>query len=168
MITIRREMPEDIDAIRDVNERAFGGREEADIVDALRKRNAIILSLIADIDDSIVGHILFSPVTIESESASFPAVGLGPMSVLPKFQRKGIGSRLVVIGLDECRILGHEIIVVLGHADYYPRFGFVPARARGIECEFEAPDEAWMLLELREGALGGRRGTVKYQPEFSD
>ncbi len=166
MISIRRETPEDFDAIRDVNEQAFGGKQEADIVDALRKRNAVTLSLVADIDGSVVGHILFSPVTIESEPSSFAALALGPMSVLPKFQRKGIGSRLVHSGLEECRTLGHEIIVLLGHANYYPRFGFVPARARGIECEFEVPDEAWMVLELREGTLGGRKSVVKFQPEF--
>jgi putative acetyltransferase len=164
---IRREIPEDIEAIRHVNEEAFGGKEEADIVDALRKRSATVLSLVATDEGRVIGHILFSPVTIESESSSFPAVALAPMSVLPEYQGKGIGSDLVRAGLDECRAMGHELVVLVGHADYYPRFGFVPARERGIECEFEAPDEAWMLLELREGALGGRKGTVKFQAEFT-
>jgi putative acetyltransferase len=163
---IRREIPEDIEAIRHVNEEAFGGKEEADIVDALRKRSATVLSLVATDEGRVIGHILFSPVTIESESSSFPAVALAPMSVLPEYQGKGIGSDLVRAGLDECRAMGHELVVLVGHADYYPRFGFVPARERGIECEFEVPDEAWMLLELREGALGGRKGTVKFQAEF--
>jgi putative acetyltransferase len=168
MISIRRETPEDIDAIRYVNERAFGQRQEADIVDVLRDHNKVILSIVAELDGSVVGHILFSSVIIESASSSFPAVALGPMAVLPEFQRKGIGSRLVHSGLEECRMMDHEIVVVLGHPDYYPRFGFVPARAAGIECEFEVADETWMLLEFREGALGGRRGTAKYQPEFQD
>jgi len=163
---IRREIPEDIEAIRHVNEEAFGGKEEADIVDALRKRSATVLSLVATDEGRVIGHILFSPVIIESESSSLGAVALAPMSVLPEYQRKGIGSELVRAGLDECRALGHELVVLVGHADYYPRFGFVPARERGIECEFEVPDEAWMLLELREGALGGRKGTVKFQTEF--
>ena len=163
---IRREIPEDIEAIRHVNEEAFGGKEEADIVDALRKRSAAVLSLVATDKGRVIGHILFSPVIIESESSSFGAVALAPMSVLPEYQRKGIGSELVRAGLDECRALGHELVVLVGHADYYPRFGFVPARERSIECEFEVPDEAWMLLELREGALGGRKGTVKFQTEF--
>ena len=163
---IRREIPEDIEAIRHVNEEAFGGKEEADIVDALRKRSATVLSLVATDEGRVIGHILFSPVIIESESSSFGAVALAPMSVLPEYQGKGIGSELVRAGLDECRALGHELVVLVGHADYYPRFGFVPARERSIECEFEVPDEAWMLLELREGALGGRKGTVKFQTEF--
>ena len=90
------------------------------------------------------------------------------MAVLPAYQHKGIGSRLVRVGLEECRHLGHEVVVVLGHPDYYPRFGFVSARPKGIYCEFEVPEEAWMVLELREGTLVGRNGTVKFQPEFKD
>jgi len=88
------------------------------------------------------------------------------MAVLPAYQRTGIGSQLVRAGLEECRRLGHEIVVVLGHPDYYPRFGFIPAKPRVIACEFEVPTEAWMVLELREGALAGKSGTVKYQAEF--
>ena len=166
MLTIRREMPEDIDSIRRVNEQAFGQKEEADIIDKLRNRAMVILSLVAVQGDQIVGHILFSPVTVESEHPSFAAIMLAPMAVLPAHQRKGTGSQLVKVSLEECRLLGHEIVVVLGHPDYYPRFGFVPARTRGIYCEIEVPDEAWMILELREGALTERSGTVKFQPEF--
>ncbi len=166
MVAIRREIPEDIDYIRYVNEQAFGQKEEAEIVDKLRNRSAVTLSLVAVQGDQIVGHILFSPVTIESERASFEAIALAPMAVLPTYQRKGIGSQLVRAGLEECRRLGHEIVVVLGHAECYPRFGFVLAKPKGIDCEFEAPEEAWMILELLEGALAGRRGTVKFQPEF--
>ena len=90
------------------------------------------------------------------------------MAILPKHQRKGIGSRLVRAGLEECRHLGHEVVVLVGHPDYYPRFGFVPARPKGLECEFEVPDEAWMLLELQQGALAGKTGTVTFQPEFRE
>jgi len=93
---------------------------------------------------------------------------LTPMAVLPAHQRKGIGSQLVRVGLEACHRLGHDIVVVLGHPSYYPRFGFVPAKQRGIDCEFEVPDEAWMVLELREGVLAGRSGTVKYRPEFQE
>jgi len=168
MIAIRREKPEDIKAIRHIIEKTFEAKEEADIVDSLRRRGATILSLVATDEGRVVGHILFSPVTVETEPSSFPAVALAPMAVLPEYQSKGIGSQLVFSGLEECRTLGHELVVLLGHADYYPRFGFVPARSRGIECEFEAPDEAWMMLELREGTLGGRKGTVKFQPEFRE
>ena len=168
MLTIRQETPKDIDSIRYVNEQAFGQKEEAEIIDKLRKRDVVTLSLVAVQADQIVGHILFSPVSVESEYSSFEAITLAPMAVLPEYQRKGIGSQLVRVGLEECRRLGHEIVVVLGHPDYYPRFGFVPAKPKGISCEFEVPNEAWMVLELREGALAGRKGTVKFQPEFHE
>jgi putative acetyltransferase len=168
MLTIRREMPEDIDSIRYVNEQAFGRKEEAELIDKLRNRDMLTLSLVAVQADQIVGHIVFSPVSVESEYSSFEAIALAPLAVLPAYQRKGIGSQLVRAGLEECHRLGHEIMVVLGHPDYYPRFGFVPGKPKGIEYEFEAPDEAWMVLELREGALAGRSGTVKFQPEFQE
>ncbi|MFC1847296.1 GNAT family N-acetyltransferase [Chloroflexota bacterium] len=168
MLLIRPEIPENEAAIRHVNEEAFDGIVEASLVEGLRSRQAIILSLVAIDGDKVVGHILFSPVIIESESQSFDAAGLGPMAVLPLYQRKGVGSELVRAGLEECRRLGHEIVVILGHPEYYPRFGFVPAMPKGIGCEFEVPEEAWMILELHEGALGGRRGKVRFQPEFKE
>jgi len=168
MLSIRREVPEDIDSIRYVNEQAFGQTGEAGIVDKLRNRSAVTLSLVAVQGDQIVGHILFSPVIIESECANFEAVALAPMAVLPKYQRKGVGSKLVRAGLEECRRLGYEIIVVLGHPDYYPRFGFVLAKPVGVNCEFEVPERARMILELCEGVLAERKGTVKFQPEFNE
>jgi len=128
----------------------------------------LTLSLVAVQDDSIIGHIAFSPVKVESERSTFEAITLAPMAVLPAYQSKGIGSQLVRAGLEECRDLGHEVVFVLGHPDYYPRFGFVLAKPKDIGCEFEVPDEAWMVLELREGALAGRRGTVIFQPEFRE
>ena len=166
MLTIRPETPQDIDSIRCINEQAFGQKEEAELIDKLRNRGVVTLSLVAVQAGQIVGHIVFSPVSVESEYSSFEAISLGPMAVLAEYQRKGIGSQLVRDGLEECSRLGHEIVVVLGHPDYYPRFGFVPGKPNGIYCEFEAPDEIWMVLELRKGALAGRSGTVKYQPEF--
>jgi putative acetyltransferase len=168
MLIIRQEMPEDVATIRHVNEEAFGQKEEAEIIEKLRNRGVLTISLIAVQDNEIVGHIAFSLVKVESEHSSFGAIALAPMAVLPAYQRKGIGSRLVHAGLEECRHLGHEIIVVLGHPNYYPRFGFIPAKSKGIDCEFQVPDEAWMILELREGALAGRRGKVRFQPEFQE
>lgn len=166
MAAILHERPEDADAIRFVLEEAFGQSNEADLVDALRRRGVLTLSLVALRENEVVGHILFSPVTIESVGSSFGAIGLGPMAVLPPYQRKGIGSQLVRVGLEQCRQAGHEIVVVLGHPDFYPRFGFVPTRHRGIHCEFDVPDNVFMVMELRQGALAGRGGLVKYQPEF--
>jgi len=166
--TIRPETPEDVDSICYVNAQAFGQEDESKIIEKLRNSGVLMVSLVAVQDGQIVGHIAFSPVAVESGLSSFEAVALAPMAVLPAYQRKGIGSQMVWAGLEECRRLGHEIIVVLGHPDYYPRFGFVLAKPKGVDCEFEVPEEAWMVLELREGALAGRSGTVKFQPEFHE
>jgi putative acetyltransferase len=166
VLTVRPETPEDIDPIRYVNEQAFGQEEEAEIVAKLRDRAALTVSLVASQENEVVGHIAFSPAAIELESLSFEAVTLAPMAVLPAYQKQGIGGQLIRAGLEECRGLGYEVVVVLGHPTYYPRFGFVPAKPKGITCEFEVPEEAFMVLELREGALTGRSGMVKFQPEF--
>jgi len=167
MVIVRSERSEDAATVHLVNEQAFGSPEEADLVDALRRRGAVSLSLVAEVDDNIVGHILFTPVVIESPGSSFDAVAIGPMAVMPDHQNKGIGSKLVREGLDKCGKSGHEVVVVLGHPNFYPRFGFKPANSFGIKCEFDVPDEAFMVVELKEGALANRVGTVKYQPEFS-
>jgi putative acetyltransferase len=155
LLTIRSETPEDGADIHFVYGKAFSQESETELVEKLRNRGMLIVSLVTLSDGQVVGHIAFSPVTVKSEDSSFQAIALGPMAVLPEYQRKGIGSQLVRTGLEECRHLGHEIVVLVGHADYYPRFGFVPARPKGIECEFEVPDKAWMLLQLREGVLAG-------------
>jgi putative acetyltransferase len=168
LLAILPEIPGDRDSIHYVNQEAFGRNQEADLVDKLRKRGVLTISLVAVQETTIVGHIAFSPVEITAEESSFDALALGPLAVLPVHQNKGIGSQQVVAGLQECLRLGHEIIVLAGHPNYYPRFGFVRAYAKGIECEFEVPDEAWMIKELKQGALAGRRGKVKFQPEFKD
>ena len=168
MPVIRREAPQDVSAIHHVNKQAFGRENEAKLVDKLRNRGVLTISLVALQDSEIVGHIAFSPVRVETGRSRFEATTLAPLAVLPAYQRKGIGSQLVGAGLEECRHLGHEIVVLVGHPDYYPRFGFVQAKTKGLECEFEVPDEAWMVLELRGHALAGRRGTVRFQPEFKE
>ena len=168
MLFIRPETPKDSTAIRSVNEKAFGTSIEADLVEKLRSRQGHTLSLVATDEDKVIGHILFSPVKIESDNTSFGALGLGPMAILPSYQRKGVGSQLVRAGLQECKRLGYEIVVVLGHPDYYPRFGFDPVSTYGIKCEYDVPDEVFMALELHEGTLSERSGVVKYQPEFNE
>jgi putative acetyltransferase len=167
MPMIRPERPEAVGAIRVVTERAFGGRAEAGLVDALREAHQAVVSLVAHHEDQIVGHILFSPVTIAIAPPGVRGVGLAPMSVLPEFQNKGIGSRLVREGLAACRQAGYDIVVVLGHVDYYPRFGFVRASDFGLENEYGAAD-AFMALELESGALKGVSGLVKFAPQFHE
>jgi len=154
-------------AIRFVNEQAFGGTAEADAIDALRARGAATLSLVAVIAGHVVGHLFFSPATIAGPDRSWPALGLAPLSVLPDYQQQGIGTALMKAGLEECRQLGHERVVVLGHPQYYPRFGFVTAKPRGIDNEYHAPEEAFMILELRPGAFTHVTGVAKYQPEWN-
>ena len=168
MATIRPEIPEDTASIRHVNQDAFNQNQEADIVDNLRKRGVLAISLVVIQDGEVVGHITFSPIEITSDEQNFEAVALAPMAVLPSHQNKGISSQLVFAGLQECHQLGHKIIVVLGHPNYYPRFSFVPAKNKGIECGFEVPTEAWMITELKQGALAGRRGKVRFQNEFKE
>lgn len=165
MIEITVEGRDDVSAVRRVNERAFGRVAEAQLVDNLRAANKAVISLVAQQDDLVVGHILFSPVTVMNAPESFRGVGLAPMSVLPEFQNQGIGSRLVRAGLVACRDAGYDAVVVLGHINYYPRFGFVRAKDYGLENEYGAED-AFMALELREGALKQTGGLVKFAPEF--
>jgi putative acetyltransferase len=167
MIAVRTENLEDRKSVRRVNELAFEQPNEADLVDALRANANPYISLVAVIDEQVVGHIFFSPVSVESEGSAFTAMGLAPMAVLPEYQNQGIGSQLVREGLRECERLGQDIVVVLGHPNYYPRFGFAPASLKGLRSEYDVPDEVFMVLELSEGALGGRRGLVKYHSEFS-
>ena len=165
-ITVRRETPEDADHVRRVNELAFGRPREAALVDAVRG-SADTLSLVAVLGQQVVGHILFTAVWIERVGRTTAAVGLGPMAVLPEHQRRGIGSELVRAGLDACRRLGHAVVVVLGHPEYYQRFGFVPAGGKGIRYEHPIPSEAFMVLELRTGAVARSGGVARYRPEFA-
>ncbi|HEX8749112.1 MAG TPA: N-acetyltransferase, partial [Pyrinomonadaceae bacterium] len=145
MITIRAETAEDVSSVRRVNELAFERKEEAELVDRLRSAVEFFVSLVALSDARVVGHIFFSPVTLEAEAADFPLMGLAPMAVLPGYQNQGIGSQLVLDGLEQCRRMGCYAVVVLGHPEYYPRFGFVPASRKGLRCEYPVPDEAFMV-----------------------
>jgi putative acetyltransferase len=166
MLTIRPERPTDQAAIHQVHSLAFGQANEADLVHALRRAGALTLSLVAEQDGRIVGHIAFSPVTIGPDSTRFDALGLAPMGVLPAYQRVGIGSQLVAAGLAACRHTPYSLVVVLGHSHYYPRFGFVPAKPYGLVWEHDAPEAAFMVQELKPGALAQIRGVAKFRPEF--
>lgn len=168
MITIRQEQPEDADGIHRVYEEAFGRPGEANLVDALRRRGVRRVSLVAVEDGQIIGHILFSPMTIEGAQPVPDAVCLAPLAVLPSHQRHGNGANLIRLGLEECRKAGHDCVIVLGHPGYYPCFGFQPAHRYGIRCEFDVPEEAFMAMPLAEGAFACRGGVVRYPPEFRD
>ena len=150
--------------VRALNEAAFGRADEARLVDALHAEGAVLLSLVADLDGQIAGHILFSRMWIDTGGGPVPAVALAPMAVSPGLQRRGIGGQLIRRGLDELRAQGERIVLVLGHPDYYPRFGFSAAAARAIESPFRP--EAFMAMELVPGALEGIRGKVRYPAAF--
>lgn len=169
MIVIREEIPSDIPAIRCLNEEAFGQSTEADIVERLRSSCDRLLSLVAVLDKRIVGHFLFSPVVLESEGREHNGMGLGPMAVLPSLQKQGIGSRLVEEGLARIRRAGCPFVVVLGHHEYYPRFGLSRASKYSVRCQWEGvPDEAFMILVNEEGAIPTERGVVRYREEFNE
>lgn len=166
-MTIRSEEAGDVDAVRAVNLVAFETSTEANLVDALRRQAEPVISLVADDGTSIVGHILFSPVTLIGHGER-KIMGLAPMAVLPGMQRRGIGSALVQAGLDRCREIGVGAVIVLGHAEYYPRFGFVPASRFGIASEYDVPDEVFMALELERDALRGATGIIRYHAVFAN
>jgi len=167
MITIRPEQPDDIPAVREINQAAFNDTAEAIIVDSLRDDCPEAVSLVAVEDDRVLGHIFFSPVIVTGEHEITGAMGLAPMSVLPDRQREGIGSMLVKAGIEAMRERNCPFVIVLGHPEYYPRFGFVPASSHGLSSQWDGvPDEAFMVLILDEPALAGVSGTARYRDEF--
>jgi len=166
-VIVRAEESQDQQAVRSVNLAAFETAAEANLVDALRQQAHPLVSLVAQVGEEVVGHIMFSPVSLEGH-AELSLMGLAPMAVLPAHHRKGVGSALVRAGLQRCRALGVGAVVVLGHPGYYPRFGFQPSVPFGIASEYDAPPEAFMVLELQPGYLGGASGTVKFHAAFQD
>ena len=168
MTTIRLERSDDAAAVRRLNERAFDQPVEANLVDRLRRDCDAALSLVAD-DNEVVGHILFTPVVVESAGRRVVGMGLAPMAVAPDRQRQGIGSTLVRQGLEMLRARGCPFVVVVGHPEYYPRFGFQPASASGLTCQWEGvPDEAFMALIMDDKAMRGVAGVARYRPEFDE
>ena len=161
---VREEQPGDRPQVRKVHEAAFGRRDEADLVDSLWQEGVVLLSLVAEMDGQIVGHILFSRMTVETGQGPVAAVSLAPMAVLPDHQRRQIGSQLVCRGLAELRERGERIVIVLGHKEYYPRFGFTPEKARLLASPFSR--ESFMALELSDGALASVQGAVRYPSAF--
>jgi putative acetyltransferase len=169
---VRSERAGDEEGIRSIHRRAFETGAEANLVDSLRECGEQLISLVAEEDGELVGHILFSPISIEGTEREVPMagpasmVGLAPVAVLPGWQGRGIGARLVEEGLRACGEAGCGAVVVLGHPEYYHRFGFVQALSHGITCEFEAPADAFMVKELKKDALRDVRGRVRYHDAF--
>lgn len=169
MFTIRKETAADIAAIKEVNDAAFGQENEANLIHEIRQSESFVpeLSLVAENEEGeVIGHILFSKIIIETENGEVPSLALAPMAVKPGFQKEGVGSLLVHAGLKHCRELGYYSVIVLGHPEFYPKFGFVPASSKGIKPPFEVLDEVFMLTELKPGALDEASGVVKYPPAF--
>lgn len=169
MLTIRPETPADHGAVRGLTLAAFGQPLEADLVDALRRAAPRLVSLVAEDEGMVVGHILFTPVTVDMGERQCEGMGLAPMAVPPERQRQGIGSRLVERGLQILRERHCPFVVVVGHPTYYPRFGFTPASGQGLDSQWPGmPDEAFMALVLDEDAMRGVRGVARYRPEFDE
>ena len=163
-VEIREEGQSDVTAIREVNRLAFGQSQEGELVDALRTNGGVLLSLVAVSNGKIVGHILYSPIAV---GGAFRGAALGPMAVLPDYQRQGIGSQLVAAGTRRLADAGCPFVIVLGHTDFYPRFGFTPASAFGITCEWDVPDGVFMALILDQTKTEGISGLAQYRSEFS-
>ncbi|MBC8345966.1 MAG: N-acetyltransferase [Candidatus Marinimicrobia bacterium] len=162
---IRPEKREDCIEISKLNDLAFGGTDEGKIIHGLRQNANPIISIIAEENSEILGHIIFSPVIL-STNPSLPIMGLGPMAVKPENQHSGIGTKLVYRGLKACREINIKAVVVLGHPTYYPRFGFAPAIHFGISSEYDVPKDAFMIKELQDDILLGEKGIVKYHSTF--
>lgn len=177
-IRVRAERSEDQGFIFALHAVAFSGVGEARLVDRLRRETSPFVSLVAtervsarggEASERVLGHISFSPVRVDSPAGTWDATGLAPLAVAPGWQRHGVGGRLVRAGLDACRAIGRDVVFVLGHATYYPRFGFVRADAHGCKYEGgEAFSRSFFVAESTPGALAGRRGIVHFAPAFRD
>ncbi len=163
---IREEKPEDIAGIRSVVSAAFARMAEADIVDILRQRAQPFISLVAEHEGQIVGHILFTPVSLSGADTTL--MGLAPMAVAPQYQVRGVGTALVLTGFEHLRLQGTTGVVVVGHPGYYPRFGFAPGSSFGLKSEYNVPDDVFMACELDPGSLQGVSGLVSYHPAFKE
>lgn len=174
-VSIRRELPADRERVLAIHERAFGRSGEARLVERLRDCARPQISLVAEIAEiegtTVVGHVFFSPVEVvdvNGEREHRSAIALGPIAVDPRRQRQGVGSRLCRGGLEVCLAIGEPVVFVLGHASYYPRFGFEPARPRGLHYKSAEFDPAFFVAELEPGSLDGLEGEVVYLAEFDE
>lgn len=161
---IRAAKPADADAIAALNRAAFGGEDEVGIIERLHSDGLVAVELVAEEGGTVSGHILLSWLPVMMDGRVVRALALAPMAVRPGLQKQGIGGRLIVAALDQARAMGAQAVIVLGHPDYYPRFGFSAVLARNLASPFSG--EAFMALELVPGALAGRQGSVSYPTAF--
>ncbi|MGB6680302.1 MAG: N-acetyltransferase [Candidatus Bathyarchaeia archaeon] len=166
-IIIRKEKKEDFKSIYEINKQAFKQKNESELIERIRVSKNFVpeLSLVAEKNGKIVGHILFTKIKIKGEK-EYESLILAPMAVLPELQKQGIGEKLITEGLKKARELGFSSVIVLGHKDYYPKFGFEKASKWNIKCSFKVPDEAFMAIELNIGALAEKSGIVEFPKEF--
>lgn len=165
-ITIRTERPSEAAAIERVNVAAFPSPAEATLVRRLRETGTLTISLVAETEQhEIVGHIAFSPVSVEGVTSVPPALGLAPVAVSPECQRQGIGAQLIRAGLQQCATLASPFVVVLGEPHFYQRFGFTTASAAGLMNEYGV-DAEFMVLGV--GTSTPPRGMVRYAPVFAE
>jgi putative acetyltransferase len=166
-ITIRPATPDDWPAIVEINDSAFEDAGESALIAAIERSGRPVISLVARADDVRVGHILFSPIRIQSPGPPILAAALAPMAVTPRFQCHGIGTQLVEAGLRECIEQGYQVVVVVGHPRFYRRFGFIRAAGAGLQSVYSEAGDAFMVIELASGVLKGRTGVVEYPDEFA-
>ncbi|MFC2094365.1 GNAT family N-acetyltransferase [Bacteroidota bacterium] len=169
MVKIREERIEDFEAVREINNNAFGQPEEGRIVDKIREACEEIISLVAVEGEKVLGHIFFSPAVINYNGKKIKGMGLAPMAVHPDYQNKGIGTLLVNEGIKKVKETGCLFIIVLGHDKYYPRFGFETASIYGIKPQWKGvPDEAFMIMILDKEKMTGVSGVATYRKEFDE
>lgn len=174
MVTIRQEQKNDYRKTEEVVKEAFlneefSDKKEHELVKRIRECDAFIpeLSIVA-VDEEIVGHIMLSKITIEQGGTTVDSLALAPVSIAPSHQKKGIGGKLITAALEKAKELGYGSVVVLGHPEYYPKFGFERASQWNIKAPFEVPDEVFMVMELRENTLQGVEGIVQYSSAFAE
>ena len=170
-ISIRSEKECDFEAIRQVNDHAFGRPEEGRLVDNLRQLPEFDsrLSLIAEANGKIIGHALFCPIYIQGEDGEeYPCLSLGPIAVIPSHQNQGVGGMLIETGHRAALDLDYTAVVLLGHPEYYPRFGYLPAEKWDLRNSWNIDGDPWMAIELVEGALACKAGLVKYPEAFNE
>ncbi|QCR33483.1 GNAT family N-acetyltransferase [Lysinibacillus sp. SGAir0095] len=175
-ILIRKELTKEYNTTEKVVKKAFLNEEYSDkkehlLVSRIRKSDSFIpeLSLLAiDQDNEIVGHILLSKITIVNDDKTVDSLALAPVSVIPEHQKKGIGSQLIHAALKKAKEIGYHSVIVLGHKNYYPKFGFKQASLWNIQAPFDVPDEVFMALELTENSLENVQGVVHYSNAFSE